>query len=430
MASPISKLPKDTFVPANQKENVSLPNYEAQVINPISTMNEAVRQELFSSKKTEVKERLVQVLSVDNDIKLPAQINYFSNQSILTEYGDRTFVSVIARINDADAGVPEPQLLVDTAGVATTLGFGDITRIKGHVGKFYAPKEDLAAKSIGNIEVGDWLIVEFQDKTNFQNGIIKKVYMKKNVSTYLASSAGAFGGSSATGVYSAGGATPAGPINLAGEAIFIGGSMSRLIARKLGAPDTTWNHSMYQPSSNLQFLNDALTNISAPLPAITKVIVNIGGNDGFQVNRPAINRLHDSLRRVFPSAPQYYLIRSPLHLGNKQYINNQTVPNNYYFDSGQFDGKAPPFFVIAPLIIAPQNAGPIDHAGTPTTWHWDGSAELLEVCRRILNGDSLNLGSTITGGSITVIPPTPSVSTPASPPTPSTTTVNPISPSP
>ena len=385
MASPNNKLPNDTFVPVSQKENISLPNYEAQVIDPFSTMNEAVRHRLFGSKGTEIKERFVEVLSVDNDVKLPAQLSYFSSANILTEYGNRTFVCVIARINDADAGVPDPELLIDDTSGATSLGFRDITRLRGHIGKFYAPKEDLDGKSVGNIEVGDWLVVEFQDKTNFQSGIIKEVYIKKDVSTYVRRS---YGGNRATGTFANGGVVPTGPLNTTGDIIFVGGSMSPLVASKIGAPTTAYKHQLYRDGSGLARLNEVLPR-ATPSETISKVIINVGGNDGFAVNRDGIKLLHENLRRAFPAAPQFYVMRSPLHLGNLKYRTNQDVPNKYYTNSGQFSGFSPPFYILSPVIIPPEGTGPNAHAGHANTWSWPGSDQLLAVCKKILDGTTL-----------------------------------------
>ncbi len=388
----MTKLPNDTFVTANQKEETSISNYEAQVIDPISTMNEAVRKRLFGSKKTEIKERFVEVLHVDNDVKLPANINYFSSQNILTEYGSRTFVSVIARINDADAGVPDPELLLNDNNGSLSLSFTDVTRMRSHIGKFYAPKEDLEGKSVGNIEVGDWLVVEFQDKSNFQSGIIKEVYIKKDVSTYVART---YGGGGPSGIFSNPSSDPTSPIATTGDIIFVGGSMSPLVAGKIGAPESAYRHQLYKDGSGLQRLNEVLPS-AVPSQTITKVIVNIGGNDGFAVNKEGIKTLHANLVRAFPIAPQFFVMRSPLHLNNLKYrpadkggTADADVPNKYYITSGQFSGFAPPFYILSPVIIPPRGTGKNAHAGQGATWNWEGSSELLAICTKILKSEQL-----------------------------------------
>jgi hypothetical protein len=179
-----AKLPNDTFVTANQKENNSIYDYNAQSIDPISSIKQAYRDSLFSSTKTEVNERLAEVMAVDMTIKKPSDLNYFGEASVSVEYGDRDWVSVICRVMDLHSGVPDPeQTLVQGT---TTQTFTDITRLRSSVGKFYAPMDDLRGKGASNIEVGDWLIVEFQDKTTLSNGIIKDVYFKKDKSTWSA----------------------------------------------------------------------------------------------------------------------------------------------------------------------------------------------------------------------------------------------------
>jgi len=183
-----AKLPNDTFVTANQKENTSIYDYNAQSIDPISSIKQAYRASLFSSTKTEINERLAEVMAVDMTIKKPSDLNYFGEASISVEYGDRDWVSVICRVMDLHSGVPDPeQTLIQGT---TTLAFTDITRLRSNVGKFYAPMDDLRNKGASNIEVGDWLIVEFQDKTTLSNGIIKDVYFKKDISTYTPTPSG------------------------------------------------------------------------------------------------------------------------------------------------------------------------------------------------------------------------------------------------
>jgi len=194
-----AKLPNDVFVVANQKENNVIHDYAAQSINPMSSIKQAYRDSLFSSTKTEVNERLAEVMAVDMTVKVPSDLNYFGNSSIATEYGNRDWISVVCRVMDLHSGIPDPeQIVIDGT---TTQTFGDITKLRSSIGKFYAPADDIRAKGATNIEVGDWLIVEFQDKTTMSNGIIKDVYFKKDKSTWGSSGGGFSAGSSFDGAY-------------------------------------------------------------------------------------------------------------------------------------------------------------------------------------------------------------------------------------
>jgi hypothetical protein len=187
MANPTEpKVNSDTFSPPSNYEEISIPSYEAQVQDPFSLMREAARKRLYQNDPSEVKERLVEVLEVHKNVKKPADFNHFGNFDTMKSYGDTPFICVIARILDLDAGIPNPELTIDPQ--TGKYNFSTISKMRSHVGKFYAPVTDGKGTRIENIEVGDWLSAEFQDKTNMKNGIIKKIYAKKNSSSNTASS--------------------------------------------------------------------------------------------------------------------------------------------------------------------------------------------------------------------------------------------------
>ena len=188
-------MPKDAFVIPTERENIAIPNYQMQAIEPLHTIRESYRISLFGSENTEVVEREGEVLAVDMTVKRCAELDYFSNQDVMTQYGTRDWVSIICRIPDFHGGTPDPDqtLAAAAGGVSPTSTFKEITRMRSCIGKFYAPMDDLRAKGIMNIEPGDRVIVEFQDKTKFENGIIKEVYAKKNLSTYAPAGGGAGG---------------------------------------------------------------------------------------------------------------------------------------------------------------------------------------------------------------------------------------------
>jgi hypothetical protein len=195
------KMPTDTFIIPTQKENGAIPDFQMQSIDPLSSIKEAYRISVFGVQRTQVVEREAEVLAVDMTIKRCSDLNYFSNQDVMTQYGTRDWVSVICRIPDFHAGTPDPDqtLAAAAGGVSPTSTFKEITRMRSCIGKFYAPMDDLRAKGITNIEVGDRVIVEFQDKTKFENGIIKEIFAKKNIATYAPVGGGGAGGVFAPG---------------------------------------------------------------------------------------------------------------------------------------------------------------------------------------------------------------------------------------
>ena len=170
------KLPSDTFVVATSKENNVIQDYQSQVADPIATIKEATRQTLFSSKQTEVTERLAQVLAFAV-VKRPAEIAYFGEQDVNIEYGGPDWYSVICKVLDLHAVTPDPDLNVTSDGNTT---FRDITRMRSNIGKFYCPVKYLRDKGKTNVKIGDWLVVEFQDKILMSNGIIKDVYIESD----------------------------------------------------------------------------------------------------------------------------------------------------------------------------------------------------------------------------------------------------------
>lgn len=179
------KINSDTLSPPFNNEEFSVPSYEAQVQDPFSLMREAARKRLYDNQPSEVKERLVEVLEVNTNVKKPADLNYFSNMETMKAYGDVPFVCVIARVLDLDSGIPNPDLVIDPQ--TGKYNNSTITKIRCHVGKFYAPTQDSKGARIATIEVGDLLSAEFLDKTNMTNGIIKKIYAKKGTASQTSS---------------------------------------------------------------------------------------------------------------------------------------------------------------------------------------------------------------------------------------------------
>lgn len=387
-----NKLPINIFVNPAQREKVSINDYQSQALDPFSTMREGLRENIFSSTRTKNAERLVEVIAVDNDVKIPAELSYYSNRTVATELNNRTYISVIGRIGDIHGGTPEPDMTVDAAAGTTTLSFKDITRTRSSLGRFYAPKEDMAGKSIGTVEVGDILLVQFQDPLALDNGIIKKVFQKKNLSTYLARGGGGAGGAFAPGA----GGVPLGgtPVGiLAGDIIFIGGSMCPLLGAKVGAPETSYRgHGLQQDGSNMDFLLTQLA-MATPSTTITKVIINVGGNDGFTGTREKVQQLHTQLTRVFPSAPFYFVMWSPYHILNAKFAPNRSPgdrqPKQYYL-GGNFTGFHPQaFFIFHERTAMTAPVGNQTHAGHSGTWGWPGGTELVDLTTKILSGQSL-----------------------------------------
>jgi hypothetical protein len=174
-------LPSNTFVTPTSRETNNIFDYNAQTNDPLSSIRQATRQTLFSSKDTEVSERLGEVLAVDMSVKLPSDLNYFGDPNVSVEYGSRDWVCVICRILDLHSATPDPSQTVSLENASPT--FADVTRLRANIGKFYIPVDELRSKGATNIEIGDWLTVEFQDKNLLTNGIIKGVYLKRDVTT-------------------------------------------------------------------------------------------------------------------------------------------------------------------------------------------------------------------------------------------------------
>lgn len=166
------KLPSDAMVVANQKENTTIQDFSAQSADPITTIKEATRQSLFASKQTEVTERIAEIISVRSNITLPAELSYFGEQQISEEYKKQKWYCAICRILDLHGVTPDPDIIVDASSGMNS--FKDITRMRLNIGKFYCPVEALEGKGRKPLKIGQWLVVEFQDKTLMTNGIIKR----------------------------------------------------------------------------------------------------------------------------------------------------------------------------------------------------------------------------------------------------------------
>lgn len=193
----VYKISNDVNVIANQKENNNLPDIATQTIDPISSIKQGTRNALFGAEATKAGPRLGQVLAISTNILKPAELNYFSNDTIKTESGDQAWMCAICRIPDMHGAVPDPDSVVDTTTGQITIK--DWTRLRANIGKFYAPAASILAKGVTSVEVGDWLEVEFQDNTIFANGIIKNVYHKTNAAGYGAPGVGGPAGTPTAG---------------------------------------------------------------------------------------------------------------------------------------------------------------------------------------------------------------------------------------
>lgn len=392
---PSRKLPSNVFVNPSHKEKVSIHDYTAQYLDPISTLKEATRQRIFSTTKTSPKERLAEVIAVDNDVKLPSDLMYFSNSEISLEYGNRTFISVIARINDLDGMVPIPDTTIDPMQPTVTQTFKDLSRIRSHTGRFYASREDMAGKSVSSIEVGDWIVVEFQDKLNLQNGIIKEVYIKKNLATYTAPAGFGAGGLSGTGAFVAGGSYPIGAITpVDGDIIFIGGSMAPSWAVMAGKPPAGKGHGMQADGQGLSFLIPAVE-AATPQPQTVKIVINIGTNDFYKSDRQRIQSLHNALVRTFPNAPVFLIARSPYHKNFYDYAPDRDSTKfektqKFYLTGGLFAGFSPPFLIFRQDTAMKAPDGDRDTHATSQSTDWQGYSEMKGMLERIMSSTVLD----------------------------------------
>jgi len=169
------------FSPPHQSEEDIIADYNAQSLDPNSTIIKAYRDAFFRNKPSEINERLAMVLTVRSDIKIPSDLVYFNNKEVAAEFDingvNRSWVCAICRIFDFHAGIPNPSLEKPTT--ATGMSIKDLTLIRCNVGKFYASSEEVKSRGIPTLEPGDWIIVEFQDKSTMSNGTIKDLYLKR-----------------------------------------------------------------------------------------------------------------------------------------------------------------------------------------------------------------------------------------------------------
>jgi len=169
--------------PPYQSEEDMINDYNAQSLDPNSTIIKAYRDAFFRNKPSEINERLAMVLSVKSGIIIPSDLNYFNNKEVAGEFGfssgnaGKSWVCAICRIFDFHAGIPAPSLEKPTT--ATGMSFKDLTLIRCNVGKFYASNEEMQSRGISALEPGDWIVVEFQDKSTMSNGTIKDLYLKR-----------------------------------------------------------------------------------------------------------------------------------------------------------------------------------------------------------------------------------------------------------
>lgn len=401
------KYPIDFMTSPDRKPKNRVYDLEAISSDPLAAMKAATRSKIFASTKNNVKERLVEVIAVDNDIKMPADHN-FGYKEILESYGTRSYICVIGRIQDLDAGIPDPDSIVELSTGNLTIPFKDGTRIRNHVGKFYASVEDLKGKMIGAIQVGDILLVEFQDKNTMSNGIIKEVYLKKDTNSYVKAtvvvrrSGGGGGGGGSDTVDDSGGSglDPGGPI--IGEGLFIGGSMSKPIGsaacKKAGFSSRIATTNLQVSGATIGDLINGGMVYGNPLLGLKNanpanyegidqdhIVINVGGNDGFQGGRGKVAPLHAELVRVFPKAKHFWIMKSPNHGTNSSRTGTEIT--NYYLTS--YKGFNPPFRILNTLILKPAHeSDKINeaHAGNPKTWYWPETQKLADHCAEVLQG--------------------------------------------
>jgi hypothetical protein len=189
------KAPIDALVSPGSRDKLRTQDIDSLSQDPLRAIKESYRASFFETEGFQEGERLAEVLAVDIAVKLPSDLNYFGNTSVANQYGTRTWISAICRLIDQDGAVPDPDQTYESPdGTTITIPFKETTRLRANVGKFYAPLEDIQGKGALNIQVGDWLVVEYQDKLLRNNGVIKDVYLKKDLSTWQQIGGGDGGG--------------------------------------------------------------------------------------------------------------------------------------------------------------------------------------------------------------------------------------------
>jgi len=173
---------RDTFNISIKRPNSDVRNDATTQNDPLTTLKKIQYDSLFASDKIQLTERVAEVLSVELNVKKPSNLSYFGNQAMVEENGQRDWVVAICRIPDFDFTTSQPSLTVQPNNTTLQFNFEQITKIRQH-GKFYVLADQLRAKGYTNLEVGDWVVVEFMDKNLLTNGMIKDVFYKKELST-------------------------------------------------------------------------------------------------------------------------------------------------------------------------------------------------------------------------------------------------------
>lgn len=163
------------------REEDYIADYNAQSLDPNSTIIKAYRDAFFRNKPSEIGERLAMVLAVKYGIKIPSDLEYFNDEDKKQEFGigtSKEWVCAICRIFDFHASLPLPGLDQVIVGQSTNT-LRDLALIRLTSSKFYATTEDLTSKGVPTLEPGDLIIVEFHDKSTMSNGVIKDLFVKR-----------------------------------------------------------------------------------------------------------------------------------------------------------------------------------------------------------------------------------------------------------
>ena len=216
------RLSIQTFATHRDRRGISVKNYKAALMDPWPLLKEIANRGVYPDPPPIVGQKLAKVIAVKTDLTLP-NMNYFGNSEVMKSYGDRKWIAAVCRVEEINGYISEPSTTLDGSDGTAQMSALDATYARMHKSVYYAPQDDLYnSAGITNLEPGDWVYVEHEDKVLNANGWIKGLAMKKDVSSFaqlalaaLGSAAGGIAGALG-GLFDGGGgiAATGSPISL------------------------------------------------------------------------------------------------------------------------------------------------------------------------------------------------------------------------
>lgn len=178
------RLSIQTFATHRDRRGISVKNYKAALMDPWPLLKEIANRGVYPDPPPIVGQKLAKVIAVKTDLTLP-NMNYFGNSEVMKSYGDRKWIAAVCRVEEINGYISEPSTTLDGSDGTAQMSAMDATYARMHKSVYYAPQDDLYnSAGITNLEPGDWVYVEHEDKVLNANGWIKGLAMKKDVSSF------------------------------------------------------------------------------------------------------------------------------------------------------------------------------------------------------------------------------------------------------